>query len=63
MKTIFQAISAKVADNVPCCDWVGENGAGHYVKMVHNGIKYGDMQLIREAYQVMRDGVGDYPTR
>ena len=58
VKPIFQAISAKVEDGTPCCDWVGENGAGHYVKMVHNGIEYGDMQLICEAYQLMRDGLG-----
>ena len=58
VKDIFQAISAKVEDNSPCCDWVGENGAGHFVKMVHNGIEYGDMQLICEAYQLMRDGLG-----
>jgi len=58
VKDIFQAIAAKVDDGVPCCDWVGENGAGHYVKMVHNGIEYGDMQLICEAYQFMRDGLG-----
>jgi 6-phosphogluconate dehydrogenase len=55
VKPIFQAIAAKVADGTPCCDWVGENGAGHFVKMVHNGIEYGDMQLITEAYQIMRD--------
>jgi len=55
VKPIFQAIAAKVEDGTPCCDWVGENGAGHFVKMVHNGIEYGDMQLITEAYQVMRD--------
>ena len=58
VKAIFQAIAAKVDDGVPCCDWVGEGGAGHYVKMVHNGIEYGDMQLICEAYQLMRDGLG-----
>src|SRR4030095_13715137 len=58
LKEIFQAVSAKVEGNVPCCDWVGENGAGHYVKMVHNGIEYGDMQLICEAYQLMKDGLG-----
>ncbi|MFK5947879.1 MAG: decarboxylating NADP(+)-dependent phosphogluconate dehydrogenase [Methylococcales bacterium] len=57
VKPIFQAISAKV-DGVPCCEWVGENGAGHYVKMVHNGIEYGDMQLICEAYQLLREGLG-----
>jgi 6-phosphogluconate dehydrogenase len=55
VKPIFQSIAAKVDDGSPCCDWVGENGAGHFVKMVHNGIEYGDMQLITEAYQVMRD--------
>ena len=57
-KGIFQAISAKVEDGVPCCDWVGNGGAGHYVKMVHNGIEYGDMQLICEAYHLMKDGLG-----
>ncbi len=55
IKPIFQAIAAKVEDGTPCCDWVGENGAGHFVKMVHNGIEYGDMQIICEVYQVMRD--------
>ncbi|HZY26342.1 MAG TPA: decarboxylating NADP(+)-dependent phosphogluconate dehydrogenase [Bacteroidales bacterium] len=55
VKPIFQAIAARVDDGTPCCDWVGENGAGHFVKMVHNGIEYGDMQLITEAYQMMRD--------
>jgi 6-phosphogluconate dehydrogenase len=58
VKDIFQAIAAKVADGSPCCDWVGEGGAGHFVKMVHNGIEYGDMQLICEAYQLMKDGLG-----
>ena len=58
VKPIFQAICAKVEDGSPCCDWVGENGAGHFVKMVHNGIEYGDMQLICEAYHLMRDYVG-----
>src|SRR5713101_3982546 len=58
VKEIFQAIAAKVDDGTPCCDWVGENGAGHYVKMVHNGIEYGDMQLICEAYQLMKAGLG-----
>jgi len=53
VKDIFQAIAAKVDDGSPCCDWVGENGAGHFVKMVHNGIEYGDMQLICEAYSLM----------
>ena len=57
VKPIFQAISAK-ADNAPCCDWVGDGGAGHYVKMVHNGIEYGDMQLIAESYHLMRYGLG-----
>lgn len=58
VKPIFQAICAKVEDGTPCCDWVGENGAGHFVKMVHNGIEYGDMQLICESYQLMRDVLG-----
>ena len=58
VKPIFQAICAKVEDGSPCCNWVGENGAGHFVKMVHNGIEYGDMQLICEAYQLMRDCLG-----
>ena len=58
VKDIFQAISAKVEDGTPCCDWVGEGGAGHFVKMVHNGIEYGDMQLICEAYQTMKELVG-----
>jgi 6-phosphogluconate dehydrogenase len=58
IKDIFQGISAKVENGVPCCDWVGDGGAGHYVKMVHNGIEYGDMQLIGEAYSLMRDGLG-----
>lgn len=57
VKPFFQAISAK-ADNTPCCDWVGDGGAGHYVKMVHNGIEYGDMQLIAESYHLMRYGLG-----
>jgi 6-phosphogluconate dehydrogenase len=57
IKPIFQAICAK-ADGEPCCDWVGENGAGHFVKMVHNGIEYGDMQLICEVYQIMKDLLG-----
>ncbi|MBV9611926.1 MAG: decarboxylating NADP(+)-dependent phosphogluconate dehydrogenase [Acidobacteriaceae bacterium] len=57
VKEIFQAIAAKVEDGSPCCEWVGEEGAGHYVKMVHNGIEYGDMQLICEAYQLLRDGL------
>jgi 6-phosphogluconate dehydrogenase len=58
VKELFQSIAAKVEDGTPCCDWVGENGAGHYVKMVHNGIEYGDMQLICEAYNVMKTGLG-----
>jgi len=58
VKPVFQSIAAKVDDGTPCCDWVGENGAGHFVKMVHNGIEYGDMQLITEAYQIMRDLLG-----
>ncbi len=58
LKPIFTAISAKVEGDIPCCEWIGENGAGHFVKMVHNGIEYGDMQLICEAYQMMRDGMG-----
>src|SRR5437667_4897062 len=58
VKPIFQAIAAKVDDGTPCCDWVGENGAGHYVKMVHNGIEYGDMQLICEAYHLLKEGLG-----
>ncbi len=58
VKEILQSIAAKVEDGTPCCDWVGEDGAGHYVKMVHNGIEYGDMQLICEAYQLLKDGLG-----
>src|SRR5258708_5397658 len=58
VKDIFQKIAAKVEDGTPCCHWVGENGAGHYVKMVHNGIEYGDMQLICEAYNLMKTGLG-----
>ena len=61
VKPIFQGICAKVEDGTACCDWVGENGAGHFVKMVHNGIEYGDMQLICEAYQLMKDGLGMSP--
>ena len=57
VKEIFQSIAAKVEDGTPCCDWVGEDGAGHYVKMVHNGIEYGDMQLICEAYQLLESGL------
>ncbi len=58
VKEIFQAVSAKVDGGVPCCDWVGEQGSGHYVKMVHNGIEYGDMQLICEAYNIMKNALG-----
>jgi len=61
VKDIFQSISAQVEDGTPCCDWVGENGAGHFVKMVHNGIEYGDMQLICEAYQIMKELLGLSP--
>jgi 6-phosphogluconate dehydrogenase len=55
VKDIFQAIAAKVDDGTPCCDWVGKDGAGHFVKMVHNGIEYGDMQIINEAYHIMKE--------
>ncbi|MGQ7869244.1 decarboxylating NADP(+)-dependent phosphogluconate dehydrogenase [Sunxiuqinia sp. sy24] len=55
VKDIFQSVAAKVEDGSPCCDWVGEDGAGHFVKMVHNGIEYGDMQIICEAYQLMKE--------
>jgi len=58
VKPIFQAIAAKVEGNIPCCDWVGSDGAGHFVKMVHNGIEYGDMQLICEAYFLMKEYLG-----
>jgi 6-phosphogluconate dehydrogenase len=58
VKPIFQGIAAKVDDGTPCCDWVGDGGAGHFVKMVHNGIEYGDMQLINEVYQIMKDVLG-----
>ncbi len=61
VKPIFQAIAAKVEDGTPCCDWIGNDGAGHFVKMVHNGIEYGDMQLICEAYQIMSKGLGMSP--
>jgi 6-phosphogluconate dehydrogenase len=61
VKPIFQGIAAKVEDGTPCCDWVGEGGAGHYVKMVHNGIEYGDMQLICEAYNLLKTGLGMTP--
>ena len=58
VKNIFQSIAAKVDDGAPCCDWVGADGAGHYVKMVHNGIEYGDMQMIAEAYALMKHALG-----
>jgi 6-phosphogluconate dehydrogenase len=58
VKPIFQGIAAKVADGSPCCDWVGPDGAGHFVKMVHNGIEYGDMQMISEAYSLLREVAG-----
>ena len=58
VKPILQAIAAKTKDGEPCCDWVGKDGAGHFVKMVHNGIEYGDMQLICEAYHILKDGLG-----
>lgn len=58
VKEIFQAVCAKTPAGEPCCDWVGENGAGHFVKMVHNGIEYGDMQMICETYHLMRQGLG-----
>ena len=62
VKDIFQSIAAKVEDGTPCCDWVGEGGAGHFVKMVHNGIEYGDMQLIAESYHLMKSLLGlGYP--
>jgi 6-phosphogluconate dehydrogenase len=58
IKDIFQSIAARALDGSPCCDWIGPGGSGHYVKMVHNGIEYGDMQLIGEAYQLLKDGLG-----
>ena len=58
VREILQAIAAKVDDGTPCCDWIGEGGSGHYVKMVHNGIEYGDMQLIAEAYHLLREAAG-----
>ncbi|MGI6073783.1 MAG: decarboxylating NADP(+)-dependent phosphogluconate dehydrogenase [Fermentimonas sp.] len=58
VKDIFQSVAAKVEGGTPCCDWVGEDGAGHFVKMVHNGIEYGDMQIINEAYHLMKDLLG-----
>jgi 6-phosphogluconate dehydrogenase len=61
IREIFQSIAAQADDGEPCCRWVGDGGAGHYVKMIHNGIEYGDMQLIAEAWQLMRDGLGMTP--
>ncbi|NLK18769.1 MAG: NADP-dependent phosphogluconate dehydrogenase, partial [Synergistaceae bacterium] len=61
IKDIFRAISAKAADGAPCCEWMGAGGAGHFVKMVHNGIEYADMQLIGEAYDLLRSGLGLEP--
>jgi 6-phosphogluconate dehydrogenase len=61
VKELLQAIAAKAPDGTPCCAWVGEQGAGHYVKMIHNGIEYGDMQIIAEAYHFMRDGLNLTP--
>lgn len=58
VKPIFQAIAAKAGQDKPCCEWMGPGGAGHFVKMIHNGIEYGDMQLICEAYQIMKVGLG-----
>ena len=63
LRPILQAIAARTPDGIPCCDWVGPGGAGHFVKMVHNGIEYGDMQLIAEAYDLMRRGLGLSPER
>jgi 6-phosphogluconate dehydrogenase len=62
VKEIFQSIAAKVDDGSPCCEWLGNNGAGHFVKMVHNGIEYGDMQMICEAYAIMRNVLGMSPS-
>lgn len=61
VKPIFQSIAAKVADGSPCCEWVGTGGAGHFVKMVHNGIEYGDMQMIAESYAIMQNVLGLTP--
>ncbi len=61
LEPVFKAIAAKVDDGTPCCEWIGPGGAGHYVKMVHNGIEYGDMQMIAEAYALMREGLGIEP--
>ena len=62
IKDILQGIAAKAPDDAPCCEWMGPGGAGHFVKMVHNGIEYGDMQVIAEAYDLMRRGLGMEPT-
>jgi 6-phosphogluconate dehydrogenase len=61
VKDILRSIAAKDLEGAPCCNWIGPDGAGHYVKMVHNGIEYGDMQLIGEAYQLLKDGLGLSP--
>ncbi len=61
VKSVFQAIAARAEDGMPCCDWVGSDGAGHFIKMVHNGIEYGDMQMIAEAYALMRFALGLEP--
>ncbi len=61
VSNIFKSIAAKVADGTPCCEWVGNDGAGHFVKMVHNGIEYGDMQMISEAYWIMKNLLGLTP--
>jgi 6-phosphogluconate dehydrogenase len=61
VREILQGIAAKAPDGAPCCEWIGEGGAGHFVKMVHNGIEYGDMQVIAEAYDLMRRGLGMAP--
>ena len=58
MKPILQSIAAKASDGTPCCQWIGPAGSGHFVKMIHNGIEYGDMQLIAEAYWVMKNLLG-----
>jgi len=63
VKEIFQSIAAKADTGEPCCDWVGEGGAGHYVKMIHNGIEYGDMQLICESYDLLKSGLGYTPAQ
>src|SRR5699024_6354656 len=58
VKPVLQSIAAKAKDGMPCCDWVGPGGSGHFVKMIHNGIEYGDMQLISESYWVLRNLLG-----